>query len=267
VVNASGMDTVDEIISARAALYQRVYLHAVTRTAESLLARALEAAGTTAREHPNISDALKIWAMSDDALLSALIGDHDQNIRTFGRRIRNRQLPKKACVFSTSVAYMHMPLKSIFPNLTPSDVATMKKQVAHTPLEGLTAKTVAAGKGRSLESAIRTEVNKLCSSLPVERHAEFIPTKPLELLVVIGSAYMDSVRKDCIVLQNGELLRTSQFTTVREQQDALDIFKAVGFVMCDVDWRAMVLLAARAILCAPAGDPQPTSLGDLVEKR
>lgn len=42
VVNSSGADTLDEIVQARSSLYQRVYLHPLTRTAEALLARALQ---------------------------------------------------------------------------------------------------------------------------------------------------------------------------------------------------------------------------------
>ena len=42
-LNASGWDTFDEITRSRSTLYQRVYLHPVTRTAEALFARALRA--------------------------------------------------------------------------------------------------------------------------------------------------------------------------------------------------------------------------------
>ena len=38
VINSSGLDTIDEILLARTALYQRVYFHSVTRAAERLLA-------------------------------------------------------------------------------------------------------------------------------------------------------------------------------------------------------------------------------------
>jgi deoxynucleoside triphosphate triphosphohydrolase SAMHD1 len=260
VVNASGLDTVDEITQARAALYQRVYLHAVTRTAESIYGGALEVNASSSKKDHKIADALSLWAMSDDALLATLILSNEPEVVRRARKLRNRQLPKKAGVFSSLIADMHMPLQLLFPGLSPSEAAAVRKQVVNTPLEELTAPKIASGIGRILQTEIRSEVDKLVAMIPAEKRAGLIPKKPLELLELIGSAYMDRVQKDCIVLQNGELLRTSQFTNIREQQDAFDIFKAVGFVMCDSDWRALVLLAARTVLCRPASEPKPTAL-------
>jgi hypothetical protein len=71
---------------------------------------------------------------------------------------------------------------------------------------------------------------------------------------------MDRSRKDCIVLQNEELLRTSKFTNVSGTQDAFDIVKAVGFVMSDLEWAPFVLLAARSVLGQPHGQPKPAEL-------
>lgn len=73
VINASGMDTVDEITQARAALYQRVYLHAVTRGAEALLGRVLSANIESSSKDPKLTDALALWSVSDEVLLSKLI--------------------------------------------------------------------------------------------------------------------------------------------------------------------------------------------------
>lgn len=260
IVNASGMDTVDEITGARAALYQRVYLHAVTRTAEAVLARALEANARSEQKKPQLADAIGLWSISDDDLLRQLMQSRDAVVKRYGHQLHNRQMPKKACVFSTSVADMHMPIEAILPRVSPSDVGTLKKQIAHTPLEELTRNNITAGRGYEIERRIRSEVERIVEAIPRERHVEFVPTTSLELLVVIGTAYMDRVRKDCITVQNGELLRASQFTNVREQQDAFDIFKAVGFVMCDAEWRTIVLIAARSVLCEAIGEPKPTLL-------
>ena len=124
----------------------------------------------------------------------------------------------------------------------------------------LTAARISSGNGQLIANEIRNELQTLVARIPVEKRTDFVPNSGLELLEVIGSAYMDRVQMDCIVLQNGELLRTSQFTNVREQQDAFDIFKAVGFVMCDAGWRPLVLVAARTVLCKARGEPRSTAL-------
>lgn len=155
---------------------------------------------------------------------------------------------------------MQMPLERLFPTLQPQEVAALRKHVINTPLENLTASKVTSGFGQQLVAEIREEVQLLVAKIPLEKRDDLVPRKPVEIIVLIGGAYMDRVQIDCIVLQNGELLRTSRFTNVREQRDAFDIFKAVGFVMCDPLWRSLVLVAARTVLCKPREKPQATAL-------
>jgi hypothetical protein len=259
VVNASGMDTVDEITQARAALYQRVYLHAVTRGSEALLARALAANLESASKDSKLGEALGLWSMSDDVLLSKLITAGDSKVVDLGGRLYGRRLLKKACVFSSSVASMHMPVESLFTRV-PFDLIVVEKQIVNTPLEALSSQQLGTGRDRELEAEITAEARAVVKKLPSVDQRDLVPRNPLEVVNVLGTAYMDRVRKDCIVLQNGELLRTSNFTPVREQQDAFDIFKAVGYVMCEAEWRPIVLIAARTILSATMSTPQPLLL-------
>jgi deoxynucleoside triphosphate triphosphohydrolase SAMHD1 len=243
VVNASGLDTVDEITQARAALYQRVYLHAVTRTAESVYSGALEINARDAKGDKSLANALGLWAISDDVLLPALARSQNREVKLRARRLLDRELPKKACVFSSSIADMQMPLDRLFPTLPTQESSAIRKLVINTPLENLTATKVTSGIGRQLITEIKSELESLIAKIPDEKRADIVPQKSIELIELIGSAYMDQVQMDCIVLQNGELLRTSRFTNIREQRDAFDIFKAVGFVMCDPPWRGLVMLA------------------------
>jgi HD superfamily phosphohydrolase len=263
VVNASGLDTVDEITQARAALYQRVYLHGVTRTAEAIYSGALEANALATNKDAKWADAIGLWAVSDNVLLPALAASQIPEVKMRGRKLRDRELPKKACVFNSSIATMHMPLEQLFPKLNRQEAGTLRKQVVNTPLENLTAEKVLSGIGRQLVAEIRKELEILVTKVPPERRKDLVPDTPIELLEFIGSAYMDQVQMDCIVLQNGELLRTSQFTKIREQRDAFDIFKAVGFVMCDPAWRPLVTVAARSVLCKPRDGPKETALFEM----
>lgn len=255
VVNASGMDTLDEIMLARAALYQRVYLHAVTRTAETVLAKVLELNAQSSNKIPELADALGLWSTCDEALLDKVSNSSDLNVKRLGQKLKNRWLPKKALAFGASSAKMFMPLRDIFPNLRPTDIGIIEAQIANTLLENLTQKNMAAGLGAQLESDIRNELDALLVKIPALRRS-----KPLEILAIIGSAYMEQPRRDCVVLFNGDLVHTTKLTTSKEQQDAFDIYKAVGYIMCDYDWRSLVMIAARSVLCRTASTPIPYRL-------
>ena len=112
-------------------------------------------------------------------------------------------------------------------------------------------RVLGAGKAHDLEQKIIAEARALAVRLQGTSYRDQLPTGVLDSVVLVGTSYMDKTRKECIVLQNGELLQTSEFTNVRETQDALEIFKAVGFVMCDPDWAPLVAIAARSVLAEP----------------
>jgi HD superfamily phosphohydrolase len=263
VVNASGVDTLDEITQSRATLYQRVYLHPVTRSAEAILARALRVNSEAAPEVRTASliDALGLWGLNDAELLSQLAASQDPETARLGNVLRGRQLPKKACVFSASIAEMHMPLKLMMKRIDPGRADDLRKLIVNTPLEDLTAEELRGPRGEQLAEEIRTEVERLVRLLSGSgAPGELLPTAALRDLVLVGTSFMDRVRKDCIVLQNGELLRTKRFTNIGGTQDAFELVKAVGFVMSDPQWLPLVLIAARTVLAKPLGRIKPADL-------
>ena len=74
VVNASGIDTVEEIASSRAALFQRVYTHQTTRNAERILQKSLVllSEGSNASGQEPLFDALHLFRFGDHELISKL---------------------------------------------------------------------------------------------------------------------------------------------------------------------------------------------------
>ncbi len=139
VVNASGMDTIDELAQARASLYQRVYLHGVTRTAERLLGQSLEAnvhAGSG--RDASLLDALDLWAMSDTNLLERLRASKELRVRVPAEAIFLRQLPKKAAVITTQAVETHFPMREIFRGMEGSAIDEITKQITGVELEALT---------------------------------------------------------------------------------------------------------------------------------
>lgn len=251
VVNSSGADTLEEIVQARSALYQRVYLHPVTRTAEALLSRALQtnAADETGAKVTKFVDALDLWAMDDASLLHDLGSHQNSNVAGLARRLKRRNLPKKACVLAGSVATMQAPLGSIFPRLDPNQASAIRKDLANTFIEKLKRDRIHEIGTAEIEQRIRRAAEELADALKKGGGAEgVLPLEPLDIVVVTPIAAMDNTRPDALVFQAGELVRTPALTNVQGQHDAQDIFKAVGYVFCDPDWRVLVLIAARRVV-------------------
>lgn len=247
VVNASGVDTVEELAQARASLYQRVYLHQTTRSAERLLARALEVVTVGERRVPNdiLSDALELWALDDFGLLSRLTRHASDEVRLFGERLANRQLPKRAAAFGRTI--VEAPSCDMFKRIGPLEVTRIFRQVTGASAEECRQGHLRGRQLRTLEADIRTEARRLRGVLgPVGRDLVPEGVEP-ELVTVLPMPHLESSRKDCIVLENDELSHTSTRMISDEQMDAADIYKAIGYVMADPDWREVVFIAARTV--------------------
>lgn len=262
VVNASGTDTLDEISQARANLYQRVYLHPVTRTAEAILTEALVANARSSSQDPALVDAITLWAESDDSVLNRLCASKDGEVSELGLRLRNRHMPKKACVFSAQIAETMMPLKEIFREPRhQSALKVLAKAISNPELERLSSHEI-GNAGSDIEAAIVVEAQAICQWLKDRGKAGLVPGAALKSVFVVPHAYMDKTRKDAIVLQNGDLVRSSDLSNTHGQQDAGDIFKSVGFVMAEEEWRPLVMVASRVVLARSPFSPIETDLFD-----
>lgn len=250
VVNASGVDTIDELAHARAALYQRVYLHQTTRNAERLLSRSLEALPENPRDE--LRDALQLLRLDDAALLAAL-GKHSKpSVFQLADRLRTRQLPKRACVFGRSFASTWMPITDAIPGLHQVDLSrhTLGMVVARLRSDELKQQKL-----RNLESAILTEAEKLASTLR-KSSASSIPNSDSPAIVtVLPMTELPGLSKEAIVLENRELIHSSQRSISDEQNEAADIYKALGYVLTEYEWREVVCLAARKVFASHIVEP------------
>ena len=266
VVNSSGADTLDEIVQARSALYQRVYLHPVTRTAEALLSRALHLnAGTTGCNRlPKLADALGLWTMDDATLILSLARHGNADISSLADRLRRRKLPKKACALAGSVATMQTPIRGIFPRFDQTDASSIRKDLANTFIERLTRRRIAEVGTTVIEARIRAEAQSLARALRDGGKGDLAPNGALDLVIVTPIAAMDASRPDALVFQAGELIRTPALTNVQGQHDAQDIFKAVGYVFCDPEWRPLVLVAARKVVLELSEETAPEEVRHVI---
>jgi deoxynucleoside triphosphate triphosphohydrolase SAMHD1 len=253
VVNSSGIDTIDEILHARTALYQRVYFHAVTRTAERLLSLSLEANAADAHPDARMLDALKLWAQKDGSMLEQLATADLKNVQGPALRIINRQFPKKAYSFSPAIAGLQMPVQEILPNALEVSLTEIMKQVNNTTIEEyLRDEQLWKGTSKALEADIMKEAAAIVSALVAVARTEAVPHGPSRggppYVLIVGTAHEKQKRHNQIICQGDRLLTLHEYTNAREQQDAFELLKEVGFVLCDDEWRQIVFFAARVVL-------------------
>ena len=245
VINSSGLDTIDEILLARTALYQRVYFHSVTRAAERLLGKAIEAAGA------EFSDTLELWCLTDEVLLDRISRNHKSKPYAF--RLLNRDLPKKAFSFSPGLNGMLMPIEEILPDLAPGSLTSLRKQVSNTVIEErLRDEKLRAGKAAEIEDLIKGEARRISASIASSAPGG-APTDDdvaSALVLLLGTAHKKQIRHNQIVVLGGQLGTVRDYSNAREQQDAFELLKEVGFVFCDPHLRARVFFAARVVLAS-----------------
>ena len=267
VVNASGLDSIEEIGQARTTLYHRVYLHQTTRNAERLFAKAMHAAASSpcrglawfrsgllagffsAAEKPvKFSDALEIWSMGDASLLNDLAASATGEAAKLASRLRSRQLPKRACAFGRNLCRLSTPIEHIFPKMRIEECRRVSKQIIGSLLDELRSKQLKGSDQRDLEQKIAVEAGSLASLL---RSSSFdVPATNLELISVLPMPNVEANRSDCIILENEQLSSTASSSITDEQMEAADIAKSTGYVMSDENWREITFVAARSVLYA-----------------
>lgn len=252
VVNSSGIDTIDEILQARTSLYQRVYFHAVTRTVERLLSMSFEANANAAKNDSILTDALSIWAKPDTIVIDRLAGSQIEEVRRPAAKILTRQFPKKAYSFSPAIAGLQVPISEILPSADDASITGITKQVNNTTIEAhLRDEHLWKGKSKEVEAQIRAEAVRIVEALEAAGKSELIPEGDRTLLgslLIVGTAHEKHKRHNQIICQNDRLLTLREYTNAREQQDAYELLKEIGFVLCDEDWRTIHFVASRVVL-------------------
>ena len=265
VVNASGLDSIEEIGQARTSLYHRVYLHQTTRNAERLLAKAMHEAanGPSVRERlidrlfakvmpakpaevKRLIDALEIWAMDDAGLLNYFAANPTKEVASIGSRLKSRRLPKRACAFGRNLCQLSLPIEQIFPRMLPEERNKLLKQVVGNGLEELRTKQLKGVAQRAIELEIAQEAIRLKEILR-SNHFE-TPTAGLELISFLPMPNIEASRSECIILENTQLSSTASSSVSDEQMEATDIVKSAGYVMSDEAWREITFVAARSVL-------------------
>lgn len=255
VVNASGLDSVEEIGQGRTMLYQRVYRHQTTRNAERLLGMALYSAAIhslTGSKNgqpsvPDFADTTEIWRMDDLELEASLSNHTDPPIAALGTRLLIRRLPKRACIFSRYHIRMAFAGQNVLKSMTPHTWSRIVKQVLGTRLDRLRVREFRGSVQRELEEAIREEATRLAVLVRGKGDSDWPPAGSPEVVSSLAMPNLEE-RSDCFILENSELTSTAASSTTDEQMDAADIAKARGYVFADEPWREIVFIATRTVL-------------------
>lgn len=250
VVNASGVDTMEELASARASLYQRVYLHQTTRSAERLLARSMECLPT---DDP-MRDAMYLLASDDSRLLRDLLSHKSIDVVKPAKMIRDRELPKRACAFGRTLVDLRMPVDQILKGVAKDAIA---KQSMGSSIETLRHVSLKGAMLLALETAIAKEAVELAKQVyPIAN--TLVPGPGLTPFVtVLPMTELDGLSQDCIVRESNELVHSSRRTIADEQIDAARIYKSLGYVMTDPIWRNCVFLASRKVIALSTAQNSP----------
>ncbi|MBC2806138.1 HD domain-containing protein [Rhizobium ruizarguesonis] len=242
VVNTSGLDSIEEIGQARSMLYHRVYLHQTTRNSERLLGKALQSFNGTSAEFTN---ALNLWTNDDFGLLKSIENSDNEIASEVGRRLKGRQLPKRANAFGRRFVALNTPVKDIFPSMEDRPRRILTKQVVGTSLEQFRSNTLVGKRQLDFEDQIAHEAEKLSKLLRDKGYTEYPEGRPL--VSVLPMPNIEENRDDCIVLDGDQLNLTSFSSVSDEQMEAADIMKSTGYVLCDNQWRDLVFLASRTV--------------------
>ena len=250
VVNASGLDSIEEISQARTALFHRVYLHQTTRNAERLLGVALYEGAVSWRDRTNFDpkDAVSLWTLDDSGLLTHLQTSALPIVATLGEFIRNRRLPKRACVFGRHFARMALPVADVFKGMDSRARKALRKQVVGSSLDRLRKKRLQGSEQRQFEADILAEMGRVVEA--VKKGNGNVPVGDAGLVTVIPMSNLEPNRSDCIVLESGRLSSTAVTSISDEQLEAADIAKSLGYVLTDFIWREFAYVATRTVLYA-----------------
>jgi deoxynucleoside triphosphate triphosphohydrolase SAMHD1 len=240
IVNASGLDTIDEIIHARAIMYQRVYKHKATRLVERLYEKAFSS--FVRRQGGQPHQVLNSWATTEYPLLDQLLqGEAVGDPKFFGWRVKQRFYPKRSLMFGAGML-SELPAPPIAA-LSHLVLSGFLKQVSGPLLSSLRAKTLFGQELDALEDEVHYEtqaLGALVDSEPVNRANSSISILPIEQI--------DGQNKDHIILEGTHLTYHKKASRRAQQVAGDEIDRSVGYVFTEPKWRELAQIAARKVL-------------------
>lgn len=252
-VNASGIDTVEEVALARTVLYQRVYSHRVTRNAERLLTKAFFSALESKEAiELGLNDAIEIWQLGDEELLSILRKQASSlpiQAQKAIKALTLRQLPRRACAFGPSMVSPLLPIENIFKGALDVREARRFYKVIHGGYaEQLKSDSLFGRSQENLEQTVLNEALLLCKTLR-KGGISNLPKQALSFVSILPLPDLGKREYTGIVLESYGIIGSAKdYTKIQQLMDAEEMGKMVGFVHADREWGPLVALAFRNII-------------------
>lgn len=246
-VNASGIDTVEEVAIARTLLYQRVYSHRVTRSAERVLGQAFFEILDNAPSP--FTDAIEVWKLGDEALLTAIQNTDRCSIASgLAGNLINRQLPKRACAFGPGLVATLVPIRSVLKSASEENEKSTRKAIRGEYIEKLKEDSLCGRNLGDLENKVLEEAVRIRNILKDSKIPNLPKSEP-NSITILPLPELGHKRYDGMVLEaHGEVSSASSYTRIQQLMDAEEITKMVGYVHTEEVWRPIVALAFRNII-------------------
>jgi HD superfamily phosphohydrolase len=275
IVNSSGIDTYDELANAKSVLYDRVYLHQLTRNAEQVLSHALHAAMRSAQRNRKFNplDVLSWFQFGDDELL-AWLSNHPTSKR-MATRLISRDLPKRAFVLFRDVCEPFVKLHEIFDPLEwggPNGPSRLNE------LETVYYRRTAWRLFDQIVPVDETDRPRRLAELRENILREAVAAKTLlnsrflskgdragEPYVGISPRLAFKPINEVLVREKNSIGHSGQWTRSEELANADNIGRGVDYIHADREWCLYVAIACAKVLYNFFADNRPLTIPDGTE--
>jgi HD superfamily phosphohydrolase len=258
IVNSSGIDTYDELANAKAVLYQRVYLHQLTRNAEQVLSEAVHGAirDAPATAGPDPRDIFTWFGYGDDELLARL--SRERGSRQIAARLVTRDLPKRAFVIYRDACEPFVSLRDVF------DAGEWDVHDARGALADLELVYRRATCWRLFDQLVPVdpverprrlaELRDLIrrEAIAVRRSVDpgFVPPAPNAAEPYVGLSPRFELKpiNEVLVREKNSIGHSGQWTKSEELSNADNLGRGVDHVHADREWLPYVAVACTKVL-------------------
>lgn len=246
VVNASGVDTGEEMIHSRAVLYHRVYRHKTTRLLERIWSKTLEATSIYGSGDFD-QDVARLWASNDQSILSMrqMVDGRDSQ---FFRAVTVRRIPRRVFIINSDIirfpnssidfldARVGEKLISLDKNVIGAYLAKLQSGEA-----GLNGELIGYLEHRICEISDRMSLLVLRRKI-VDLHIYLVPLDPPPRSIV----------KTQVSLEKSFVRQRKKENREAQQASARGINKNVGYIFADCEGLDDALSAILTVACQVA---------------
>ncbi|WP_029077504.1 HD domain-containing protein [Bradyrhizobium sp. th.b2] len=255
VLNSSGVDTIEEVAFSRATLYERVYRHSVTRNAERMLAVAIADSADAAQNPAFWLEALNSFTADDETFLQSLLDAASPLGQDLVRKIKFRQLPKRAFAFSPEFYSPIVPYVEIFSDVEAHRAASHYHHdvTSKDPFHDIVARLKESSTNFKSKSG-HIEIEKRISERAMEmvkilkKTESSVPDGRPAVFFIPLPDHSASPSSCAFLTHEGELESSAKHSRAAQIVSAKEIGRSIGFVTCDSEWAEIVFLASQEIL-------------------